>query len=103
MIGFIAVLFSMLGFFLIINMFLAILYFFSSRAGGKFYSWITEDFVFLMILSIPFFALTELTANELYNRFNGFLARILLIFYIITLFILAIVFFILFGYFAEMG
>ncbi|WP_225230572.1 hypothetical protein [Cytobacillus stercorigallinarum] len=102
MMGFIAVLFGTLGFFLIVNLFFSFLYLISRAAGGKFYSWIVYDFEFLMILALPFFGLTEYVANEFYERFNGFVTRMLLLVYALLVFILAIICFILFGYFADL-
>ncbi|MDQ0185670.1 hypothetical protein ACFOST_13355 [Cytobacillus kochii] len=101
MMEFIAVLFGVLGFFLIVNLFFSFLYLISRAAGGKFYSWIVHDFEFLMILSLPLFGLTEYVANEFYERFNGLVTRMLLLVYALLVFILAIICFILLFYFGD--
>ncbi|MFS0593112.1 hypothetical protein ACUXHY_001219 [Cytobacillus horneckiae] len=47
--------------------------------------------------------LTQYAASAVYQRFNWFVARILLLCYLILLLILVIIFFMLFSYFADMS
>lgn len=94
---FLAIACGIIGMSLTFNLFFAFLYLISKSGGHGFYRWIVHDLDFLVILSSPVFGITEFVANKLYNRFNWFTARILLILYSILLFVLAIIFFITFG------
>jgi hypothetical protein len=96
----IAIIFGVIGGFLTINLLFSFIYIISFTMGNGFYRWIVHDMDFLMILSFPLFGPTQYVATKLYDRFNWFIARILVICYSILLLILAIVFFYLFGIFA---
>ncbi|MBN6886088.1 hypothetical protein CWS20_13300 [Cytobacillus horneckiae] len=74
------------------NLFFTVLYLLS-RTAGK----------ILVVLSFPFLGLTQYAASAVYQRFNWFVARILLLCYLILLLILVIIFFMLFSYFADMS
>ncbi len=87
----------MLAVFLFFNLLFAFLYLFSRTAGNGFYSWITHDLDFLIILSGPMFGLTQWAASSLYDRFNWFVARILIILYSVFIFIMAVICFYMFG------
>ncbi|WP_242688426.1 hypothetical protein [Bacillus sp. Cs-700] len=88
-----------IGFFLVINFFFSLLYMVSKTAGNGFYRWSTHDEFFILTLIIfPLFGLTQYTANQFYDKFNWFTARLMLILYAILVLILAISFFILFDY-----
>lgn len=100
--GVIATIFGILGTFLLFNFLFALLYTMSKTAGNGFYRWITHDLEFLMSLSAPLFGLTQLVASSTYERFNWFIARVLIFLYAILVFVLAIVCFIAFGHFADM-
>lgn len=96
----IATIFGVIGVFITINLLFSFMYMISFTLGNGFYRWIVHDMDFLMILSYPLFGPTQFVATKLYDRFNWFIARILVICYSILLLILAIVFFYLFGMFA---
>lgn len=102
MVNIITVVFGVIGAFTVFNLLFACLYLFSKTLGNRFYRWIVHDLEFLMVLSFPLFGPTQAIASQVYERFNWFAARIVLIFYLILLLILAIVFFMLFGHFADM-
>lgn len=88
-----------IGFALIFNLFFSLLYLISKSAGKGLYRWAThDDFEILTILIFPFLGLTQYVSSKLYEKFNWFKARILIILYSILLLILAILFFILFDY-----
>ncbi|MBN8209832.1 hypothetical protein JI666_13830 [Bacillus sp. NTK071] len=92
-----AVVCGAIGFSLIFNMFFSLLYLLSKSAGKGLYRWVTyDDFELLTILIFPFLGLTQYVASRLYEKYNWFKARIILILYSILLLILAILFFILF-------
>ncbi|MFK3961875.1 hypothetical protein [Pseudalkalibacillus hwajinpoensis] len=83
--------------FLTFNLFLSLLYLVSKTAGNGFYRWAShEDFEILVILSFPFFGITQYAASRFYNKFNWFKARMLIILFSILLLILDIGFFISF-------
>ncbi len=98
---FIGTILFMLGIFLLFNFLFALLYLLSRSAGNGFYRWITHDLDFLIILSLPLFGLTQWVASSVYERFNWFVARVLLILYAIIILILTIVSFIVFGYIED--
>ncbi|MGD6776975.1 hypothetical protein ACQCT3_10975 [Sutcliffiella horikoshii] len=83
--------------FLLFNFLFALLYLLSRSAGDGFYSWITHDLDFLIILTGPMFGLTQWAASSLYERFNWFVARVLIILYSVFIFIIAIICFYMFG------
>ncbi|TKD70758.1 hypothetical protein FBF83_09085 [Pseudalkalibacillus hwajinpoensis] len=86
-----------IGFFLISNLLFSLLYMLSKSAGKGFYRWTShDDLEILVIVTAPLFGLTQYVASTLYEKYNWFKARILLILYSILLVILAILFFILF-------
>lgn len=97
---YIAIFFGMLGVFLLINVFFAFLYLLSRSAGRGFYRWISHGGL-LDVLCFPILGLTQWAASNIYERYNWFLARVLLIFYAICILILAILCFIIFGYIAD--
>lgn len=99
--GLLATIFGMMGTFILVNFLLGLLYILSKTGGKGFYRWITHDLGFLMLLSSPIFGLTQLMATIIYDRFNWFVARVLLVLYATIILILAIVCFIMFGYFAD--
>ncbi|WP_404450369.1 hypothetical protein LG307_03660 [Sutcliffiella horikoshii] len=92
----------LLGIFALFNVFLSLLYILSKTAGNGFYHWVTHDFDILIILSAPFFGVTQWVATSIYDRFNWFVARLILVFYSLLALILAIVIFVMFGYIADM-
>ncbi|PFG15053.1 hypothetical protein [Bacillus sp. es.036] len=97
MMEYIAIFCGMTGMFLMINLFFAFLYLISKIAGSWFYRWASHDELgLLVILSFPLLGLTQYAASRCYEKFNWFIARMLLILYAMLLFILAILFFILF-------
>ncbi|MBT2763344.1 hypothetical protein [Paenibacillus sp. ISL-20] len=102
MVDIITVVFGVIGTFTVFNLLFACLYLFSKTLGNGFYRWIVHDLEFLMIVSFPLFGPTQFIASQVYERFNWFAARVVLIFYSIGLMILAVIFFMLFGYFADM-
>ncbi len=87
----------MIGVFLLFNFLFSLLYLLSRSAGNGFYRWITHDLDFLIILSFPLFGLTQWVASSVYERFNWFIARLLIIIYSVFIFIIAIVCFYMFG------
>ncbi|WP_010199995.1 hypothetical protein [Bacillus sp. m3-13] len=89
----------MLSVFLLFNFLFSLVYILSKSAGKGFYRWITLGMDFLAIMVFPFFGLTQLVASSTYERFNWFVARMLLILYAIVIFSLMIAFFIGFTYF----
>jgi len=97
MTGLIGTILFALASFLLFNFLFAILYLLSRPAGNGFYSWITHDLDFLIILSGPMFGLTQWAANSMYERFNWFIARVLIILYSVFIFIMVIVCFYMFG------
>ncbi|TKD71090.1 hypothetical protein [Pseudalkalibacillus hwajinpoensis] len=94
---FLAIACGVIGMALTFNLLFSFLYLISKSAGHGLYRWVVHDLDFLMVLSFPIFGITEFVANRLYSKFNWFAARILLIIYAILLFVLAIIFFIIFG------
>jgi hypothetical protein len=96
-----AVSFGSLGAFILINFFFALIYILSRSAGNGLYRWVTYDLDFLAIIFAPLFGLTQWAASSLYERYNWFLARVLLIFYAIFILIVSIFCFIMFGYFTD--
>ncbi|MGX1432360.1 hypothetical protein ACUXCC_000749 [Cytobacillus horneckiae] len=101
MMEFLAIVCGIIGALLTFNLLFSLLYLLSKTAGNGFYRWVVHDLEFLMILSFPFFGLTQYVASSVYERFNWFVARILLVVYAILLLIVAIIFFMLFSHFAE--
>jgi len=97
---YIAIFFGMLGFFLLINVFFALLYLLSRSAGRGFYRWLTLNLDFLKTMASPFFGLTQWAASSLYERFNWFIARVLILLYAVFIFIIVILCFTMFGYLA---
>lgn len=95
-----AIIFGVLGIFIFINLLFSLLYLLSKSAGKGFYRWVTYNMDYLMVLSYPLFGVTQWVASSMYERFNWFLARIILVMYTILLVILLIVCFSFFGYFA---
>ncbi|WP_165998424.1 hypothetical protein [Bacillus sp. Cs-700] len=94
---FLAIVFGFIGLSLCFNLFFSFLYLISKSAGHGFYRWMVHDLDYLMILSTPLIGLTQFVATRIYEKFNWFIARVLLILFSILLFVLAIIFFILFG------
>ena len=94
--------FGAIGFFLIINLFFSFLYLLSKSAGEGFYRWAShDDLEISVIVTTPLFGLTQYVASKLYEKFNWFMARMLLLLYGVLVLTLAIVFFILFDYLIE--
>lgn len=84
------------------NLFFSILYFVSRTAGTRLYHWAThEDLEVLILLSFPFFGLTQYVASRCYDRFNWFQARGMLLSFSILLFLIDIGFFISFIHLSE--
>ncbi|NMH73512.1 hypothetical protein HF078_10535 [Bacillus sp. RO2] len=83
--------------FLLFNFLFALLYILSRSVGNGFYRWITHDLDFLITMSFPLIGLTQWAASSLYERFNWFVARVLIILYSVLIFIMAIVCFYMFG------
>lgn len=99
--GIIGDLFFLIGILILINFSFSLLYILSKTAGNGFYRWLVLDMDFLATIFYPLFGLTQSVAINMYEQFNWFVARVLLVLYAIFLFILAIVCFIIFGYIAE--
>ncbi|WP_342515658.1 hypothetical protein [Sutcliffiella sp. FSL R7-0096] len=99
--GIIGDFFFLIGILILINFFFSLLYIFSKTVANGFYRWIVLDMDFLAILFYPIFGVTHSVANRMYDRFNWFVARLLLVLYAILLLILAVLSFILFGYIAD--
>lgn len=79
------------------NLFLSLLYLVSKTAGTGFFRWAShEDLEILVILSFPFFGITQYVASRFYDKYSWFKARMLLILFSILLLILDIVLFISF-------
>lgn len=99
---FIGTIFFMLGAFLFFNFIFALLYLLTRSGGSGFYRWVTHGGLdFLKVIYLPFFGLTQWVASSIYERFNWFVARILLVLYAVFLLIIVILCFIGFGYTAE--
>ncbi|KMJ57622.1 hypothetical protein AB685_16635 [Bacillus sp. LL01] len=98
---YIAIFLGMLGIFILVNFLFSLLYILSRSAGKGFYRWITYDLDFLEILSSPLFGITQWVAGVTYERFNWFVARVLLILYAIFILILSIVCFSMFWYIGD--
>lgn len=94
---FIAIACGFIGLSLCFNLFFSFLYLISKSAGRGLYRWVVHDLEFLMILSYPLIGLTQFVASRIYERFNWFIARVLLVLFSISLSVFAIIFFILFG------
>ncbi|MCM3618533.1 hypothetical protein M3936_13165 [Sutcliffiella horikoshii] len=102
MMGIIAGIIFVLGIFSLFNFGFSLIYILSSTAGNGFYRWITHDLDFMLILAAPFFGVTQWAATSIYEKFNWFVARVLLVFYSVFIFIIVILCFIGFGYTLEM-
>lgn len=89
--------FFMLGALLLLNFLFALLYILSKSAGNGFYKWVTYGGL-LSVLYFPIMGLTQWAAISIYERFNWFVARVLLVFYAVFIFIIVILCFIGFGY-----
>ena len=96
-----AVSFGSLGAFILINFFFALLYILSRSAGNELYRWVTHDLDFLAIIFAPLFGLTQWAASSFYERYNWFVARVFLLFYVIFILILSMLCFSMFGYFTD--
>ncbi len=97
---YIAVFFGMLGVFLLINVFFSLLYLLSRSAGRGFYRWISHGGL-LDALCFPILGLTQWAAPSIYERYNWFVARVLILLYAVFIFIIAILCFTMFGYLAD--
>ncbi|MGD6776973.1 hypothetical protein ACQCT3_10985 [Sutcliffiella horikoshii] len=97
---FIGTIFFMVGGGLTFNFIFALLYILSRSAGRGFYRWITHGGL-LDVLCFPVIGLTQWAAGSIYERYNWFVARVLLIFYAMFILIVAILCFIIFGYIAD--
>jgi quinol-cytochrome oxidoreductase complex cytochrome b subunit len=91
--------FFMLGAFLFLNFVFALLYILTRSGGNGFYRWVTYGGL-LSVLYFPIMGLTQWAATSIYERFNWFVARVLILLYAIFIFIIVILCFTMFGYLA---
>lgn len=98
---FIGTVFFMLGGFLFLNFLFALLYILTRSGGNKFYRWVTYGGLLSGLYS-PMMGLTQWAATSIYEKFNWFVTRVLLVFYSVFIFIIVILCFIGFGYTLEM-
>lgn len=90
MVDIITVIFGAIGAFNRFQIYICLFIFVSKTLGDGFYRWIVHDLEFLMVLSFLFFGPTQFIASQVYERFNWFTVRIVLVFYSIGLMILAV-------------
>ena len=90
---------DVIGYCLILNVVFSLLFFLGKWAGNGLVNWISSgDFQFLIVVIAPLFAVTHVVANELYEKNNWFIARVLLTFYIVIMLALTIACFSGFNY-----
>ncbi|WP_165998428.1 hypothetical protein [Bacillus sp. Cs-700] len=102
MVEFLATVCGFIGISLCFNLFFSFLYLTSKSAGQGFYRWVVHDLDYLMVLSSPLIGLTQFVASRIYNKFNWFVSRLLLIVFSFVLLVSSIISFMLLSYFVDL-
>lgn len=91
-----AIVFFSLGAFAVLNILYSFLFILTKNAGGM-YRWLIKDFDVIEIGAFPLFGPTYYVSEKLYNRYNWFNARLILLGWAIFLLLFMILMFYLFS------